>query len=67
MARRQTFGGRLTDEARDGWDRKLARHNLTATGLLEALGELLAVGDDWVPESAIERARVIDRARLSRR
>lgn len=40
---------------------------MTLTTLLEALGEMLDDGVDWVPEQAIARARELDRERYSRR
>lgn len=45
----------------------LAYRGVTFTGLMESLGEALDRGEDWVPDSAVRRAREIDRARYSRR
>lgn len=57
---------RLSDEALAGFDRMSARHNITVTALLEALGQLSADRDPSAVE-IIERARAIDRERRSRR
>jgi hypothetical protein len=62
------WGVRLTEESWTAWDRLFARKGVTQPGLFEALGELLADGDDgWLPQKAVERARQIDRQRHSRR
>lgn len=57
----------VTDRADAGIDRMLARRGVTWTALVEALGQLLDEGTDWVPDEAVERARAIDRQRYSRR
>lgn len=67
MAKRPTLQGRLTPEARAAWDRLCSRRRVTATQLLQALGELLDEGVDWVPEEAVRRARARDIASYSRR
>ncbi len=59
---------RLTEESYWAWERLLTRRGVTYTTLIEALGELLDQGDDtWLPDSAVERARQLDRQRYSRR
>jgi hypothetical protein len=58
---------RLTESSYAAWERLLTRRGVTFTTLIEALGELLDQGVDWVPEEAIQRARQIDRQRHSRR
>jgi hypothetical protein len=40
---------------------------VTATQLLQALGELLGEGVDWIPAEAVRRARAADIANYSRR
>jgi hypothetical protein len=49
-----------------GWDDKCTNNGVTVTALVEALGQMLADGDDWVPDEAIRRARLLDRERRSR-
>ena len=66
MADWKHLGVRLTPEAWAAWDRLCTLRGVTMTTLAEALGQMLAEGEDWVPESAIERARAIDRERRSR-
>lgn len=57
---------RLTERAREAWDRECVRHGVTLTSLLEALGVGLDE-DDWViTGEAVERARHLDRLRRSR-
>lgn len=63
---RQTKQARLTPASHAAWERLLTRRGVTFTALAEALGELLAETDDWVPDSAIVRARELDRQRHSR-
>jgi hypothetical protein len=58
---------RLTDASAQAWDRLCTRRGVTLTALLEALGQLAAEGETWVPDDAVERARDIDRDRRSRR
>jgi hypothetical protein len=58
---------RLSDEAAQGWDWLCTARGVTLTALLEALGRILATGEDWTPDQAIDRARQIDRERRSRR
>jgi hypothetical protein len=58
---------RLDDDAAQAFDRLITRRGVTYTALIQALGELLAEGVDWVPEEAIRRARATDRERGSRR
>lgn len=58
---------RLDDPANRAWDDFVRRHGVTKTGLAQALGEILAAGDDgWIPEEAVTRARQIDRERRRR-
>lgn len=48
----------MTAEAAGGWDQLCTRRNVTFNTMVEALGELLAAGDDdWVPDEAVARAR----------
>lgn len=66
--KRPEIRARLTPEARDAWDAVCARHGVTMTTLMQALGERLADGDDaWVTAEVIGRARQLDRERYSRR
>lgn len=58
---------RLTETSYAAWERTLTRRGITFTTMIEALGELLDQGVDWVPEEAVERARQLDRERYSRR
>lgn len=67
MARRRNLQIRLTDEARDGWDRVCADERVTLTALMEAAGLELAAGRTAVSARTIKRAAAIDRARASRR
>jgi hypothetical protein len=54
--------------AAEGWDRFCTRRNVTYNTIQEALGELLAAGDEgWVPQAALDRARALDVQRRSRR
>jgi hypothetical protein len=57
----------IGDEADAGIEQFLGRRGVTWTALVEALGQLLDEGVDWVPEEAVARARAIDRGRYSRR
>lgn len=58
----------MTAEAAGGWDQLCTRRNVTFNTMVEALGELLAAGDDdWVPDEAVARARDLDAQRRSRR
>lgn len=66
MGKRVTV--RLEDPASAAWDRFVAKHGITKTGLAQALGEILAEGNDrWIPPEAVTRARQIDRERRGRR
>jgi predicted transcriptional regulator len=66
MGKRVTV--RLDDTASRGWDRLVEARGVSRTALAEALGQLLAEGDDrWLPEEAVKRARLIDRERRRRR
>jgi hypothetical protein len=64
---RPTLQGRLSPDAHAAWHRALTREKVTATQLLQALGELLDEGVDWVPAEAVRRARAADIANYSRR
>lgn len=58
---------RLTADASRAWDSACTRKGVSMTALMEALGERLTDGQDWVPDEAVDRARQIDRQRRSRR
>lgn len=67
MADRTRPNLRLTDEARDGFDRFCTTERVTLTALVEALGLELAAGRRAIATSVVERAAAIDRQRKSRR
>lgn len=67
MARRRNLQIRLTDEAREGWDKACTEQRVTLTALMEAAGLELAEGRGAVTARTIRRAAAIDRARSSRR
>lgn len=58
---------RLTEASYEAWERYVTRRGVSWTALIEALGEQLAAGENWVPETAVVRARQLDRQRGSRR
>ncbi len=59
---------RLTEDAREGWDRAAEREGANLTALLEAYGEALSGRKPIrLPASVVQRAREIDRQRHSRR
>lgn len=58
---------RLSDDAREGWDRVCTDERVTLTALMEAAGLELAEGRTAVSARTIRRAAAIDRARASRR
>lgn len=67
MAERRRTPIRLTDEARDGFDRYCTAERVTLTALVEALGLELGAGRTVLAASVVERAAAIDRERKSRR
>lgn len=67
MTSRRRVPAELTETAIAGIDRFCARHRITRTALIEALGLELADGHDVIPPAVVERAATIDRNRKSRR
>lgn len=66
MGKRVTV--RLEDPASDAWDRYVTKHGVSKTGLAQALGEMIAEGNDrWIPAEAVARARAVDRERRRRK
>ena len=60
---------RLSNGARDGWIGFCDKHGVTLTGLLEAVGRLMAEGqlrDTQQVDRVVELARQIDRERAKR-
>ena len=67
MAAWQRISAQLSPEGRRGWDRATTAGGVTLTALMEALGLMLDERSNWLPPEAVERARLIDRERNSRR
>lgn len=66
MEQRRLLQVRLTDRARDGWDKAAREEGATVTALMEAYG--LGLADrERLPRHVVKAARTIDRERHSRR
>lgn len=67
MTERRRIPAELTETAITGIDRFCARHRITRTALIEAIGLELADGHEVLDAAVVERAATIDRHRKSRR
>lgn len=67
VAARRAVYLRLTDDARQGWDRIVETEGVSLTALVEAVGLALHERRELIPQEIIARARQIDYERGSRR
>ena len=57
---------KLSEPAGVAWDRLLTDEGITGSGLVEAMGQMLAEGAWQPPPEMLRRTRQIDRERRSR-